>query len=230
MRVLVFDTETTGLPQTKILSPDTLHEWPNIVQFSYIVFDLSLNEIVDSNNHIIRLPENVTIPDESSKIHGITNEISIQQGVPITEVLSEFMTHLDKCDLIVGHNIQFDINMIKVELLRIIHKKLVKPREIKPYKYYLHYITNYNNIYCTLKETIQFCNMKAINKYGKEYLKYPKLEELHKKIFNEMPNHLHNSFNDILVTLRCFMMFNYNIDLNGSSDTFQFYSNQIGLF
>jgi hypothetical protein len=42
MRVLVFDTETTGLPQTKILNPDTLHQWPTIVQFSYIIYDLSL--------------------------------------------------------------------------------------------------------------------------------------------------------------------------------------------
>ena len=46
MRVLVFDTETTGLPQTKILNPDTLHQWPTIVQFSYIIYDTLLSIFV----------------------------------------------------------------------------------------------------------------------------------------------------------------------------------------
>ena len=44
MRVLVFDTETTGLPKSKIINPDTLNLWPHIVQFSYIIYDTVLND------------------------------------------------------------------------------------------------------------------------------------------------------------------------------------------
>jgi hypothetical protein len=42
MRVLVFDTETTGLPKSKFISPDTLHLWPDIVQCSFIIYDTDL--------------------------------------------------------------------------------------------------------------------------------------------------------------------------------------------
>lgn len=225
MRILVFDTETTGLPQTKILNPDTLHQWPNIVQFSYIIFDVSLNQIIESKDYIIKVPENIKISEDSAKIHRITNEISSNSGIPIYEALSEFFYYLKETDYVIGHNINFDINMIKVELLRIIFNNLVDQSVIKDYKYNLHYISNYKNIYCTLQESIDICNIKAIDKFGKEYLKYPKLIELHQKLFNSNPSDLHNSFIDILVTLRCFMKLRYNNDLLETCNSFKKYSN-----
>ena len=59
MKVLVFDTETTGLPETKIINPITLHQWPHIVQFSYVIYDSSLNNIVESKDYIVKLPESI---------------------------------------------------------------------------------------------------------------------------------------------------------------------------
>lgn len=227
MRVLVFDTETTGLPQTKILNPDTLHQWPNVVQFSYVIYDLSLNDIVESKDYIIKLP--VLISEESTKIHGITNEISNRKGILIDEVLNEFFYYLRDVDWIIGHNISFDINMIKVELLRIIYSDKLTSEQLKTYKYDLHYITNYKNVCCTLQDSIKFCNIQAINKFGKPYLKYPKLIELHQKLFNSSPNNLHNSFNDILVTLRCFMKLKHDSDLLESCNSFKQIANQLCL-
>jgi DNA polymerase III epsilon subunit-like protein len=229
MRVLVFDTETTGLPETKILNPDTLHQWPNIVQFSYVIFDLSLNDITESKDYIIKLSENILISEESTKIHGITNEMCASKGILIDEVLNEFFYHLRDVDLIIGHNISFDINMIKVELLRIIYNEKLSSQQLKTYKYDLHYITNYKNVCCTLHDSIEFCNIQAINKFGKPYLKYPKLIELHQKLFDSSPNNLHNSFNDILVTLRCFMKLKHNSDLLESCNSFKQIANQLCL-
>ena len=57
MRVLVFDTETTGLPETKILNPDTLNLWPHIVQFSFVIYDTSVNDIVESSDSIVKVSE-----------------------------------------------------------------------------------------------------------------------------------------------------------------------------
>ena len=124
-------------------------------------------------------------------------------------------------------NIEFDLNMIKVEISRIINENQVTPEQLKLYKYNLHFLNNYKNISCTLKESIKFCNIHVINKSGKPYLKYPKLIELHDKLFNETPKNLHNSFNDILVTLRCFMKLKYDIDLIDNCMTFKKYSEQI---
>lgn len=230
MRVLVFDTETTGLPKTKILSPDTLDKWPHIVQLSYIVYDLSLNEIIETKDYIIKVPENIIISDEVSNIHGITNEISLNTGVSIDKVLTELCCFIREVDCIVGHNISFDINMIKVELLRNIYNNKLKPQSLKNCKYDLHLILNYTNIYCTLQESITFCNITSINKTGKTYLKYPKLIELHEKLFNSSPNKLHNSLIDILVTLRCFMKFKHNIDLNEDCNSFKSLSTKHCIF
>jgi DNA polymerase III epsilon subunit-like protein len=229
MRFLVFDTETTGLPKTKFISPFTLHQWPHIVQFSFIIFDSSLNNIVESKDYVIKVPESILIPEESSKIHGITNQISLDKGVPMYEVLNEFFHHLRGVDTLIGHNIEFDLNMVKVELLRLINKNLFSEEQCRLYKYDLHFLTNFKNISCTLKDSIQFCNIQSIDKYGKPYLKYPKLIELHEKLFNQSPSNLHNSFNDILVTLRCFMKLKHDVDLIDDCKTFKNYSTRIGL-
>lgn len=234
MRFLVFDTETTGLPQSKFIAPSTLHLWPYIVQFSFIIYDSSLNNIVESKDYIVKLPTSILISDDSTKIHGITNKISNEKGIPINEVLNEFFYYLRGVDRIIGHNIEFDINMVKIELLRIINNTnlpldYISTEQIKIYKYELHFLTNYKNISCTLKDSIQFCNIQLIDKNGKPYLKYPKLIELHEKLFNQSPNNLHNSFNDILVTLRCFMKLKHNIDLNETCISFKKYTERIGI-
>jgi len=229
MRFLVFDTETTGLPQSKFIGPSTLNLWPHIVQFSYIIYDSSLNDIVESKDYIVKLPESILISEESSKIHGITNEMCNDRGVPIDEILDEFFHHLRNTDRLIGHNIEFDINMTKVELLRIINNNLVSQKQIKLNKNNLYFLSMNDKISCTLKDSITFCNIQSTDKYGKKYLKYPKLIELHEKLFNQIPNNLHNSFNDILVTLRCFMKLKYDIDLLNNCDKFIHYSNLIGL-
>lgn len=230
MKFLVFDTETTGLPQTKYISPDYLHLWPHIVQFSYVIYDSSLNTIIKSVDNIIKLPENILISQESTKIHGITNEQSRLKGKFIHDILNEFCNDIRTIDRLIGHNIDFDISMVKVELLRIIYGNNIINSELKKCKDNFHYILGYKNITCTLKDSIQFCNIKALDKYGKEYLKYPKLSELHEKLFSNTPNNLHNSFNDILVTLRCFMKLKHETDLMKSCETFKNYSNQLGIF
>jgi DNA polymerase III epsilon subunit-like protein len=231
MRVLVFDTETTGLPKSKIINPDTLNLWPHIVQFSYVIYDTVLNDIVETCDSIVKLEDGITIPEDSTKIHGITDEFSKKNGIEIDLVLEDFFYHLNNVDLLVGHNVSFDINMIKVELLRIIYENHLNTsdEEIKTIKYNLHFLTNYKNIWCTLQSSIELCNIKAINKFGKEYTKFPKLLELHQKLFESTPNNLHNSFNDILVTLRCYIKLRYNTDLNEDCNSFKKIAKKLNL-
>lgn len=231
MRVLVFDTETTGLPQTKIINPDTLELWPHIVQISFIIYDTDKNDIVEANDFIINVKGKVDIPEESTNIHGITNKISHSKGVLIEDVLNKLFNSLRSIDKIVGHNVLFDINMLKIELLRIIYlNKNISIEDKSKTKHNLHYLTNYTNIYCTLLESIQLCNIKAVDRYGKDYIKWPKLSELHHKLFDTIPNNLHNSFNDILVTLRCFIKINTGMDLNKECLKFKKISKINGVF
>ena len=213
MRVLVFDTETTGLPQSKIISPDTLKLWPHIVQFSYVIYDTDANDIVVSSDDIVKVGKDVIISDGSIELHGITKEISQNKGKNINELVDVFCNHLKSVDVLVGHNIEFDIKMLKVELLRFIYSNTISDEKSIKYKNNLYDLSNFENIYCTMQKSIELCGIKKQDKFGKEYNKYPKLIELHQKLFNTSPDNLHNAFNDILITLRCYIKMNYDVDL-----------------
>ena len=221
MRILVFDTETTGLPKSKIISPDTLNQWPHIVQFSFVIYDTELNDIVVAIDNIVKLTDTgIVISEDSIKLHGITHEISQTKGVKLSKLLHMFCTYLKNVDVLVGHNVSFDINLVKIEILRLIYSSHISDDKIIKYKNNLHVLTNFTNVYCTMQNAIELCGIKLTDKFGKEYNKFPKLLELHQKLFNSVPNNLHNSFNDILITLRCYVKMNYGIDLNEECDTF----------
>lgn len=222
MRVLVFDTETTGLPKTKIINPDALHLWPHIVQFSYLIYDTELNDVVVVGDNIVKVGAGINIPEESTAIHGITNQMSQTDGISLSKIFRSFFRDLKTADRLVGHNISFDVNLVIVELLRMIYDAPPNSEAgVSTNKKNLHQIANFKNIYCTLQESIDLCAIKAVTKLGKEYNKFPKLIELHQKLFQTMPNNLHNSLTDILVTLRCYMMMTGKVDLNETCNKYK---------
>ena len=116
MKILVFDTETTGL-QEKGASIYDKSKWPYIIQLSYISYDLSNNSALIKNNYI-KLDESVIISQESFNIHNISREILNERGINIVDALKEFNKYLNTCDIVVGHNISFDKRMIFVECFR----------------------------------------------------------------------------------------------------------------
>jgi hypothetical protein len=197
--------------------------WPHIVQFSYIIYDVTDNDICVIEDNIIRVAGDVEISQESAAIHGITNEISKSGGVDLNQVLSGFFGALKNVDMLVGHNISFDINVVVVELLRIIYNQsnTVPADELLSYKTYLHMLNNYQNIHCTMQNSIDMCGIKVMGKNGREYNKFPKLSELHQKLFGSVPNNLHNSLNDILITLRCYIMITLKMDVLETCDKFK---------
>ena len=76
MNILVFDTETTGLIP-RIIDYNNKYwfsTFPYIVQFSWILYNDNSNYIVDKGDCIIKLKDDITIPEDSIKIHGITNQ------------------------------------------------------------------------------------------------------------------------------------------------------------
>ena len=214
MLVTIFDTETTGLPGARYLINDTLRMWSHVVQFSYIVYDTDEKKTVAVRDFIIKLPPGVEITKESSDIHGITKEITEEKGVEINSVLAEFMEWCNKSELIVGHNVEFDYNMVCAELMRLKNDKsqgTVLYNQI--YEDYLEKFKNYKKFFCTMKTTVDICKIKKINRQGKEYNKYPSLLELHKHLFGSEPKNLHNSLVDVMVCFRCFYMIKFGVDL-----------------
>lgn len=209
MKIIVFDTETTGLPKSRTITPNTLHLWPFIVQFSYIIFDTDTNTILKSYDSIIKLKPYNVISEDSIEFHGITQEISAAKGINIDTVLFTFINDLNNADMIVAHNVEFDLNMIRVELLRLEQGALDLKLELELRKAMFEDQTNY---YCTMRESVDLCKIEKENSRG-TYYKFPTLTELHKHLFAVEPKHLHNSFHDILCTIRCFIKMKYNQDI-----------------
>lgn len=196
MKVLVFDTETTGLPVNNPSIYQT-SAWPHVVQLSYILYDTDKNKIIVSQNNIVQIPKGIDISQESVDIHGITCKDTERHGYEMKGLLETFQTCLEKSDFIVAHNIQFDKKLLMVEGIRNkIKLSFDKPQE-----------------YCTMKNGSHICKIERVNNLGEKYFKYPKLSELHKTIFDTEPTHLHNAFVDILICLRCFHKMIYDEDL-----------------
>ena len=219
MKIIVFDTETTGLPKTKIINELSLALWPHVVQFSYIIYDTELKKIIKTVDFVIKIPESINISDEVSDIHGITNFISQNSQYKIKDALLHFSDDYSKynIDLIVGHNLNFDLNMLKIELMREISNQNNLLYDKKMFLKLLELLDDItvdsSEIFCTMQKSIQLCNLKTKTNYGREYIKFPKLNELHVKLFNSTPRNLHNSLNDVLICLRCYYMLEYKIDI-----------------
>ena len=118
MKILIFDTETSGLPEEKNPSPLATNKWPYILQLSYILYDTESNKILKYVDTLIDIDNSIHIDPNSIKIHKITKDMCKNNGKPIKNVLEDFNNILDKSDLLIGHNLQFDKHMLIVEYVR----------------------------------------------------------------------------------------------------------------
>jgi len=183
MKILVVDTETTDKPPSIKLLKDTVDFWPFIVQISFILFDTSTFKYKEYD-YIIKTSANI----DNSSIHGITKGMNSVQGFDFSDIYEIYKLCVNQADIVIGHNLSFDLNMIQAECYR---KEItyVPPR-----------IT-----YCTMMSTTKICNLPQH--------KWPKLEELHTCLFHEKAHNLHNALQDCVICLRCYLKIMNNIDL-----------------
>lgn len=178
---LFFDTETTGLPRDWKAPVTDLNNWPRMVQLAYLLFDKDGNKLLESD--FIIKPEGYTIPKEAAAVHGITTEIALEKGKPLGQSLELFYEAVQAADTLVAHNMAFDEMIVGAELLR------EKKHNVIPMKTRI----------CTMQSTVNFC--KIPSKYG---FKWPKLTELHYKLFETDFEDAHDAFVDITITAKCF--------------------------
>jgi DNA polymerase III epsilon subunit-like protein len=180
-RLLFFDTETTGVPLNYKASSSDTKNWPRLVQLAWVLTDEEGNRIHTGN--LIVKPEGFIIPTDATRVHGITTQRANEEGVPLAEVIEQFKADLDVATYIVGHNIEFDKKIMGAEMIRLGMKDIMDSKKS----------------YCTMQSSINFC--KILGKYG---YKYPKLQELYKKLFGTEFDNAHDAMNDIEATEKCF--------------------------
>lgn len=201
MKLLIFDTETTGLPKEKYPSIFDSKKWPYIVQLSYILYDNEEKKVIEIYDKIIKIPENVMIEKDAESIHKISKELTRISDVTINIALESFNRALQLSDIIIGHNLSFDKCLIMAECYR------------NNIRQYFTINNKRKKEYCTMKNTKELCKIERLFPSGDKYFKYPTLSELHFFLFGNIPENLHNSLIDIILCLRCYLFINNNFDI-----------------
>jgi DNA polymerase III epsilon subunit-like protein len=178
---LFFDTETTGIPRNYKAAVSDLQNWPRLVQLAWLLIDDEAHEVA-SAEYIAR-PVGFTIPADAARIHGITTAIAAEKGVDIGSILDAVMPDIGKASVLVAHNMAFDEKILGAELLRAGRPNLVESRKRQ----------------CTMQGATDYCRLPG--QYG---YKWPTLQELHTKLFNEPFEGAHRALVDVRACARCY--------------------------
>jgi DNA polymerase-3 subunit epsilon len=185
MSYLFFDTETTGLPLRKNAHHTDVHVWPRIVSMSWAYCaDPGVEPVCKYK--IVR-PEGFTIPPDAARVHGITTERALSEGVKLAAVLQEFAADMqaNRPSLLVAHNMQFDRPVILAEYIRA---GIPEPISRFP-------------TFCTMLSTTEICRLQPV-RFGQH--KWPKLEELHYHLFRMEFSAGHDARADVRACAQCF--------------------------
>ena len=180
--LVFFDVETSDYaPPSGTPATDT-KAWPRLVQIGWTCCDAKGREL-EAREELVR-PNGYTIAPRVVAIHGITTERAARDGRELRDVLSEFSRVVNEADILVAHNLSFDHAVVSAEYVRA---ELPRPRDRRRHV-------------CTMLGSTDYCELPG--KYGKH--KWPKLEELHVKLFGEAFSGAHAALEDARACMRCY--------------------------
>lgn len=169
--IIIFDTETTGLDApvaTKIESQ------PYITEI-YAVRLTKDFQLVGEVETMVKPP--IPISEEITRITGITDE-TVKDAPSFIGIYDELYDLFECCRNVVGHNVLFDLKMIKFELFR----------------YDKEYEFNWpKNRICTVEKSKHYFNKRL------------RLQQLHEHLFGYEFTGAHRARHDVEATAKCFM-------------------------
>lgn len=188
--ITFFDTETTGLPKNWKAPMQDVENWPRVIQLAWLTTDLRGNILQE--NEILIKPDGWEIPVDKFWIdHGFNTATSEENGIPMPDALAEFAKALELSEYLVSHNMDFDHKVLGAEMIRYnaTGKKLIK--------------------ICTKEAATPWCKIpfpgqRAWLSKSQGNYKWPKLEELHMKLFGEDFDNKHQAGGDVAALSKCF--------------------------
>jgi DNA polymerase-3 subunit alpha len=231
--VLVFDTETTGLPKvgrdveaqlekdvsiSESIWSRAITEWPFTIQFSYIIYNLATNQYSMFNKYVEDMPEGMVeafLADPST--HYTVRGALEKRKEQISKKAAGDASHLMATRREIMEQFMRDLNQ---DITLVAHNLKYDYKMVLAELYRLQLESGDSSFFRThggvLSSKPKYCTMcvaqkdkkakiKARGKFGL-WEKPPKLEELYNKLFGYDPiqGNLHNSLIDSIVTLRCF--------------------------
>lgn len=115
MKVLLLDTETTGLP----LSGDQYaFEQPFVIQLGGVLFDIREDRIDKSINTLVLPPEGAVFNERAVAVHGFSEEVVRANGKSAEEVYEEVRSLRLEADVVGSYNWEFDERLIRTSAVR----------------------------------------------------------------------------------------------------------------
>lgn len=114
MKYAVIDTETSGLPDYKKPADDPSQ--PRLASLGVVLLNQDLT--TEAEHYFLVKPDGWEMSEETAKIHGLTQQILIENGVHVLEVLSFYVRLIDTGYAVAAFGAQFDCKQMRGELRR----------------------------------------------------------------------------------------------------------------
>ena len=193
--LLVLDTETTGFVNKSISWTDAKQ-----VRCCEVAAQLvtTTGRTVHTLQSIIRC-DGWEIPEFLIKLHGISTEMAVAHGRSMGVVLEELAWMIDEASWWVGHNSQYDLDIVEIMFRRWALENG------NPLSYERWYGLPR---YCTMHASVAWCNLpptpKMIARGMHHMKKQPSLMELHEKCFGVGFDEAHGALSDVIACRRAF--------------------------
>jgi DNA polymerase-3 subunit epsilon len=120
VKALIFDTETTGMVQFR--KPPEDKTQPDLIQLGMLLVETTDWEPRARHSLLVTLADGVRIEPGAKEAHGISEEDCARYGVAPIVACSLFNQTCMQADIIVAHNLSFDVSIMKTALHRIGNK------------------------------------------------------------------------------------------------------------
>ncbi len=109
-RLVLFDTETTGLSYSR----------DEIIEFSAVVLERQAGQVavVQQYDELITLSPGGSVPEKIQQLTGITDQDIRERGLPKTRVCRDIAQMLGGNTLLLAYNAHFDLSFLYYMLLR----------------------------------------------------------------------------------------------------------------
>ena len=121
MRIVIWDTETNGLPSRNPINKQNDFSEVSMLQISIIIYDTKTKKNLVEREWLVR--GDFEISEKITEITGITKKMTEDSGEPIARVWRSVNRFIAKyeCKYNVAHNAEFDIGVVTQEYMRLKH-------------------------------------------------------------------------------------------------------------
>lgn len=179
MKAILFDTETTDLIHARARQ---LAQQPYVVELAAVKLELVDSAWLELGTYDKIIRPGVPMSADAARITGLTDD-KLADAPRFTELAGEIREFMQDADMVVAHNLSFDMQMLDIEFRRVGQPLVWPPKKT-----------------CTVEATEHLLGRRM------------KLIELHEHLFGEGFAAAHRAMNDVRALERVFIeLFNRGI-------------------